>query len=1161
MKRRFLIVFAMAAVLLLGAAQTVSADPFFWFWYGARPTPRPTPPPVPTPVPTPAMHDLIIQFPGVDLDPIEVFVDDGPLQATSGPASNQDVITLADGVYDVVLHQGAGTQSWQNVILQGADRVLRDLVCGVSVDFDGIPVTRIAMQTAAGGDLVGEDNPANVWSSTVLKSFDPEPDVWWLALEQGPASYRQPVNLTCRYGAVAVTVDPVTLDVRLPGVHADNVQVHLCGAGGEQGALVMETGPVSDGVTFSLLPGNCYQLTITEGPLTWTSDCLCDDAIIDVPLCDLDSNFTGYSVLAARLYYQGTLVQTLGPVSDSADFSPHLPGTFDVEFDVADPVTGGTYTQRMPGIGCGGSTALNDVFCQVSVNVPLGIALDRLALSSDGVTLSTRANVSGLQAFQVLKPAFNGGLTYTIVAEDNGLIETRSGLGCGAVLDLFCALTVDYPGVTADTIRLLTGEGAVVASATNQADQWLLSAVTGAYQVEITDNTVIETYPAVCAGGVALVTDIVCPWCVEFEGVTGTVVLKETAGGPEIERVPGQTDSYCRTMLKGSYWYRVWERIPGVGSFWTPQSTGTFSCSSGQGHTSVVPICDLTVGFAGHAVADARLYNQAALLIESLGLAEDAADFGPHLGASYDVALDLGDYDQSIQDVACAAVMGLDDVICDLEIPVPAGVTLDSVSLTAPGDVLLTTVSNVTTDLSLPVLRDPLGGPYTVAVTIGAEQQSRTVSGCETIDDLECTLTVDAGDVAMTAAEIRLPGTTVAVVTAPSVVPNPWLPVIPLGVFDLWVQSATGETTVTGVSCGDTVEVECALRPEFELVDVTLDWSLEPTLSERGDVSGSWAGSDLLLLLDPANAYYYLDVDTLTTTTPLLNQTAEFLLDPTSVPAGFYAYWDAKGVNAAAAAATWQGVMWGIISGDAPILLLDHQDGATQLWDGLQAAIGQPEQPLRLSGDYPAGTYRFTGTLQGVCEGQSAVVIALTIRDPLDVEQLALRWTDDQATELALPWASESPLAGDLALGYTLEADAATPFYFLDVVDLQTNHDLASGDYEFYLDASTLPAGFADYWAARGVPGGVEPWQVAMAAIIAGDEPIAVLRVTDGSQGDHALLDGLQYALGQAQYLRVSGDYPLGAYALSGELTDVYGLSATLEVVLTVTSQELQPPT
>ncbi len=68
------------------------------------------------------------------------------------------------------------------------------------------------------------------------------------------------------------------------------------------------------------------------------------------------------------------------------------------------------------------------------------------------------------------------------------------------------------------------------------------------------------------------------------------------------------------------------------------------------------------------------------------------------------------------------------------------------------------------------------------------------------------------------------------------------------------------------------------------------------------------------------------------------------------------------------------------------------------------------------------------------------------------------------------------------------------------------NKTLADGYYGFYLDETSVPVGFLEYWAAKGVDAGASGWQLVMWQIINGNQPMFYLKV-DGI--DYSLIDGL----------------------------------------------------
>ncbi|MBP8040817.1 MAG: hypothetical protein KAZ36_02780, partial [Bacteroidales bacterium] len=149
-----------------------------------------------------------------------------------------------------------------------------------------------------------------------------------------------------------------------------------------------------------------------------------------------------------------------------------------------------------------------------------------------------------------------------------------------------------------------------------------------------------------------------------------------------------------------------------------------------------------------------------------------------------------------------------------------------------------------------------------------------------------------------------------------------------------------------------------------EITDVTLLSSTDQATwtAVSGDLASGYS-----MCINPATPFHYLDINTLTgPVNPLTGAFAQnaFTLDVTSVPAGFYAYWAAKGV--VSGASEWQGVMWNIINGTAPMFYINYTGTDYQLIDGMQYQYGGVAQTLRITGDYPQGNYKFTGSVTDI---------------------------------------------------------------------------------------------------------------------------------------------------------------------------------------------------
>jgi hypothetical protein len=349
----------------------------------------------------------------------------------------------------------------------------------------------------------------------------------------------------------------------------------------------------------------------------------------------------------------------------------------------------------------------------------------------------------------------------------------------------------------------------------------------------------------------------------------------------------------------------------------------------------------------------------------------------------------------------------------------------------------------------------------------------------------------------------------------------------------------TGTVTDLNGCASSPFSVNLQLNSSPVVTDVTLLTSVDQ--STWGTVGGSFTGG-YTMCIDPTIPYHYMDINTLTVGVNSLMTSSftqnSFFLNPSSVPANFYAYWAAKGVVSGASG--WQGVMWNIINGNAPMFYINYDGSGYSLVDGLQYQVGAGVQTLRISGDYPQGNYMFTGTVTDVngCVS-SQFSITLQMNSSPVVTDVALQESEDMTT-----WNS---VAGTLGTGYSICLNSMAQFHYLDINTMTVGvNGLLQNSFvqnAFYLDATSVPAGFFAYWAAKGVVSGATGWQGVMWNIINGAAPMLYIKY-NGT--DYTLIDGLQYQAGAVEStLRISGDYPTGNYLFKGTVTDANGCQSS----------------
>jgi len=161
-----------------------------------------------------------------------------------------------------------------------------------------------------------------------------------------------------------------------------------------------------------------------------------------------------------------------------------------------------------------------------------------------------------------------------------------------------------------------------------------------------------------------------------------------------------------------------------------------------------------------------------------------------------------------------------------------------------------------------------------------------------------------------------------------------------------------------GCTSSDEVSFSISLMiPEFTNV-VLLQTYYDSWFETDGDFE---SGFTVWLEEGYEGEYYYLNLSNPETTTnvPLMEGYYPFYL--TSYPSGYFAYWDAKGVNSSASPGSWEAQMYEIIISNEPIFYINVSSSQEfMLIDGLLDLLGS-HSLLRVSTDYPIGDYTFQG--------------------------------------------------------------------------------------------------------------------------------------------------------------------------------------------------------
>ncbi|MFA5108398.1 MAG: hypothetical protein WC492_02605 [Candidatus Micrarchaeia archaeon] len=188
----------------------------------------------------------------------------------------------------------------------------------------------------------------------------------------------------------------------------------------------------------------------------------------------------------------------------------------------------------------------------------------------------------------------------------------------------------------------------------------------------------------------------------------------------------------------------------------------------------------------------------------------------------------------------------------------------------------------------------------------------------------------------------------------------------------------TYKANVTGINGQNSDEVEIRLdltsqTPEFSVMELEYNTTLDPTMRA---VDGSLPNYRLELD-DTASTYFNLNVSSAVANIPIKKGYYPFFLEEQTAGTAFWNYWAAKGITESSGH-----VLWDIINGEEPIfyLYLDSQ-GRYSLIDGYQKLNGV-EKLLRVDGDYPPGTYTFSGSVKGANEETGTVEVNMAFDNP-----------------------------------------------------------------------------------------------------------------------------------------------------------------------------------
>jgi len=176
---------------------------------------------------------------------------------------------------------------------------------------------------------------------------------------------------------------------------------------------------------------------------------------------------------------------------------------------------------------------------------------------------------------------------------------------------------------------------------------------------------------------------------------------------------------------------------------------------------------------------------------------------------------------------------------------------------------------------------------------------------------------------------------------------------------------------------------------------------------------------------EPTEGFYYLNFGATTATNTQVKE-GYYGFKIASHPAGFFEYWAGRGVFDGCTG-TWEPVAWQIINGNLPTFFVKADvSGNLTLVDGLVKATGQPDEFLRIEGNYLLGAYSYTGKIMSKVDVESdTIAVRITFQEPLEIISIA------QIQDTTGAANGDSKLKGQTVLTTGIVTAAKTGAYFI----------------------------------------------------------------------------------------------------------------------------------
>lgn len=344
--------------------------------------------------------------------------------------------------------------------------------------------------------------------------------------------------------------------------------------------------------------------------------------------------------------------------------------------------------------------------------------------------------------------------------------------------------------------------------------------------------------------------------------------------------------------------------------------------------------------------------------------------------------------------------------------------------------------------------------------------------------------------------------------------------------------------------------------PRIELLSLQYSTDDGSSWSSLPASSGTVNGATFDITPDPLKDTYKMDVETLTTNTPIVPGLYGFTL--TTPPATqtysnlddytFEDYWAGKGVTSGSTGLNAK--IWAAINGDAPLVYLKVTGNAKGsvvcvAIDGPNYDHNGTEVTPEFDGSIFTGSYELTGTITGINglvsdENELIINVNQSTTEPVFTDFYLEDRVQGQGDDDWIPLTS-TPQKADYNFTMPLNPDVDT--YEVNLTDnSDTNYDLAPGMYGFYLTYYPDPTTYT--------------WSSNVENVLNGTDPMFYLLVNNDQTMQ--LVDGITSdPPNDLPFVEILGEYPLGNYDFSGDILGVNGKILT-GMTLTVTTQKAE---